>query len=82
MDKRSSFPFNIEIQFLAGLKKTRPNNESLQVDCGETISDIISRLGLQRDLVCAAILNEKFSTFDTRIEQSGTLKLLPAVGGG
>ncbi len=51
--------------------------------CGhETISDILNRLGIERDLICAVIFNGTFINFDARLNSDGTLKLLPAVGGG
>lgn len=72
----------VEVQFLAGHKKNNSENEKIQVSSNETISDIIGRLNIDRELVCAAFFDGTFLNFDTRINRDGKLMLLPAVGGG
>jgi sulfur carrier protein ThiS len=74
--------YTVVVKFLAGHQKNDSNNKEILVNGDETISDIINRLRIDRELVCAAIFEGTFITFETLIQKSGTLKLLPAVGGG
>lgn len=78
----STQPYTLTIRLLAGLKKYNPTNEEIVVYPGDTIADIITRLGINRELVSTAFLDGRFIDFDKRIERAEKLLLLPAIGGG
>ncbi len=72
----------IHIQLMAALGKYEPPQGMLTITSGDTVLDVIRRLGINAELVQMAFADGKFISFDTALDNTRRLLLLPAIGGG
>lgn len=72
----------IQIQLMAALGKYGPPQGMLTITAGDTVLDVIRRLGINAELVQMAFADGEFISFDTTLDNTRRLLLLPAIGGG
>lgn len=72
----------IDIRLVASLKRYSPETSQLLIQQDETISDILDRLGIDREMVQMAFVDGRFVDFETPLTNAGKVLLLPAIGGG
>jgi len=72
----------VELRLVGLLKKYGPEQASIQVEPGQTVSDAILSLGVNPDLVAIVMVNGRQRSKADLLEPGDKVKLLPMVGGG
>ena len=74
---------NISLKCFATLEKFQPKDAtSFPVQPGETVAQVIARLGIDREDVAIIFVNSVHAPDDTILANGDRLGLFPAVGGG
>ena len=72
----------VQLRLVGLLKKYGPEQASIQVEPGQTVSDAILSLGVNPDLVAIVMVNGRQRSKADLLEPGDKVKLLPMVGGG
>ncbi|HJX38766.1 MAG TPA: MoaD/ThiS family protein [Anaerolineae bacterium] len=72
----------VELRLVGLLKKYGPEQASIQIEPGQTVSDAILSLGVNPDLVAIVMVNGRQRSKADLLEPGDKVKLLPMVGGG
>jgi sulfur carrier protein ThiS len=72
----------VELTLVGLLTNYGPAHASLVVEPGETVVDVIGKLGLDPDLVAIVMVNGRQRSKDDTLARGDRVKLLPIVGGG
>ena len=62
--------------------KSPENSEAYPISEGETVTDVLGRVGIPIDEVKIVFINGKSSKFDTALQDGDRVGVFPAVGGG
>jgi len=62
--------------------KSPENSEAYPISEGETVSDVLERVGIPIDEVKIVFINGKSSKFDAALKDGDRVGVFPAVGGG
>ena len=74
---------HIRVKCFATLDKHQPANpERFPIDRGETVAQVMARLGVPADQVHVIFVNSRSAPRDTVLQDGDKLGLFPAVGGG
>ena len=73
---------SVELTLVGMLKKYGPDQTSLRVEAGRTVTQTVQDLGLDPELVAIVMVNgrQRFKTY--RLQDGDRVKLVPMVGGG
>lgn len=82
MEMHGTSERTIQIQLMASLDKEGSPQRMLVITPEETVFDVIRRLGINVDLVQMAFADGKFISFESTLDKTKKLLLLPAIGGG
>ncbi len=63
-------------------EKSPENSDSFPVTEGETVSDVLERVGIPIDEVKIVFINGRSSEFSTALSDGDRVGVFPAVGGG
>jgi len=72
----------IELTLVGLLRKYGPAQVSLPIESGQTVLDVIGRLGLNPELVAIVVVNGRQRFKDHPLHPGDRVKLLPLIGGG
>ena len=72
----------VQLRLVGLLKKYGPEQASIQIEPGQTVSDAILSLGVNPDLVAIVMVNGRQRSKADLLEPGEKVKLLPMVGGG
>ena len=72
----------IELTLVGLLKEYGPAQVSLPIESGQTVLDVIGRLGLNPELVAIVMVNGRQRFKDSPLRPGDRVKLLPLIGGG
>ncbi|ACS80303.1 MoaD/ThiS family protein [Maridesulfovibrio salexigens] len=62
--------------------KSPENSEAYPISEGETVTDVLERVGIPIDEVKIVFINGKSSKFDAVLQDGDRVGVFPAVGGG
>ncbi|MCG8507912.1 MAG: MoaD/ThiS family protein [Rhodospirillales bacterium] len=59
-----------------------PGDGAVEITEGETVGDIVDRLGIPREIVALVFVNNLRCTLDAEVHDGDMVGLFPMVGGG
>ncbi|WP_027721899.1 MoaD/ThiS family protein [Maridesulfovibrio zosterae] len=62
--------------------KSPENSDNFPVNAGETVGDVLERIGIPIDEVKIVFINGRSSSFDAPLAAGDRVGVFPAVGGG
>jgi len=73
----------ITVKCFATLAQFLPeNSDNYPIELGDTVADIVSRLGMKEEDINLIFVNSARAFMDTGLNDGDRLGLFPAVGGG
>jgi sulfur-carrier protein len=59
-----------------------PDGGLMDISNGETVGDIVDRLGIPKETVALIFINSRHCKFDTAVNDGDMVGLFPLIGGG
>lgn len=73
---------SVQLTLVGLLRKYVPAESPLTVEPGRTVTEVITDLGLDPDLVAIVMVNGRQEFKSYRLQDGDSVKLVPMVGGG
>ncbi len=72
----------IQIKATAHLSDLVPEDGKVSLEEGEKVGDVLSRLGIDTDLVMLIVVDGELGDLDSPLEDGAVLGLIPPISGG
>jgi molybdopterin converting factor small subunit len=72
----------IEVRLFAGLRKYANQNDKIELEDGNRVTDLFEKLGIPPSKVAIILVNGRHAREDQPLHQGETVSLFPAIAGG